>query len=410
VGIIAAMISLRDKINIAQNNRILEAFLYRNLPLRPNVLFLQRKKIFSHSMAKFHSLKIKDVRRETAQCVSIAFDIPKDLKDEFAYKQGQYITLKVNVKGEEMRRSYSACSSPIADADLRIAVKAIDGGRVSGLLNNGIAAGDYLEVMRPMGNFYVDMPADSTQHIVGFAAGSGITPVMSLLKTALKVNGSNTFTLFYGNRESSQIIFKEELDALKTTYGNRLQVVHLLSREEHKDPLFSGRISTEKCVQLMERYTAITAADHYFLCGPFDMIQGIRTAFKNQGIADEKVHFELFTTEAPRADEADGVTENEDNNSPVDQCEVTVILDGEENQVMVTKADNILDAILDAGLDAPYACTGGSCCTCRAKVLEGKAVMEVNYALTEKEVAQGYILTCQSHPTTAKMIVDYDAP
>lgn len=364
-------------------------------------------------MAKFHPLKIKDIRRETDQCVSIAFDIPAELHEEFAYKQGQYITLKMEVNGEELRRSYSACSSPTADPDLRIAVKAIDGGRVSGRLNNGISAGDQIEVMRPMGNFYVEMPANKAQRFVGFAAGSGITPIMSLLKTALHANDTNTFTLFYGNRDSQQIIFREELESLKATFGNRLQVVHILSREETADPLFSGRISSEKCQALLDKFNEAATADHYFLCGPFDMIKGIQASLQSRGVAEEKIHFELFTTEAPQADETGSETEAQaagDGTTPVESSQVLVILDGEETVVEVTSADNILDAILDAGLDAPYACTGGSCCTCRAKVLKGKAVMDVNYALTEKEVEEGYILTCQSHPTTVDMTVDYDAP
>lgn len=363
-------------------------------------------------MAKFHSLKIKDIRKETEQCVSIAFDIPESLREEFDYIQGQYITLKMNVNGEELRRSYSACSSPIADSDLRIAVKAIENGRVSGKLNNGIAPGDSLEVMRPMGNFYVDMPADKTLRLAAFAAGSGITPVMSLLKTALKVNDSNTFTLFYGNRDRQQIIFKDELDELKKTYGNRLQVVHILSRETTSDPMFSGRISAEKCSDLLTRFNEAATADHYFLCGPFDMIETIRGSLMNRKISKDKIHFELFTTETPQEIEGEeqAPEKPETGTDPVPSCAVTVVLDGEETEVEVTDADNILDAVLDAGLDAPYACTGGSCCTCRAKVLKGKAIMDVNYALTDKEVEEGYILTCQSHPVTVEMTVDYDAP
>ncbi len=364
-------------------------------------------------MAKFHSLTVKDIRQETEDCVSIAFHIPEDLKEEFTYTQGQYITLKTSVNGEELRRSYSACSSPLADEDLRIAVKAVENGRVSGKLNGGIAPGDAIEVMRPMGNFYVDMAPEETLHLAAFAAGSGITPVMSLLKTALKVNNTNTFTLFYGNRDRKHIIFKDELDALKTAYGNRLQVMHILSRETTEDPLFSGRISAEKCNTLLEKFNEAASADHYFLCGPFDMIEGIKRALKDRGTADEKIHFELFTTEVPDAAEtAQDAAPDEDGGGtvPVDSCKVTVVLDGEENEVEVTSADNILDAVLDAGLDAPYACTGGSCCTCRAKVLDGKAIMDVNYALTEKEVEDGYILTCQSHPVTKTMTVDYDAP
>ena len=365
-------------------------------------------------MAKFHSLKIKDVRRETADCVSIAFEIPEELKSEFQYKQGQYITLRREFNGEELRRSYSACSSPVADSDLRIAVKEVEDGRMSSYLNNGIKEGQELEVMKPMGNFYTDMPTSSPKHYVAFAAGSGITPILSLLKTALAVSPENKFTLFYGNRSTADIIFKEELDSLESKYEGRLQVMHLLSREETEDPLFSGRMSADKCSDLMERFADTQKANEYFICGPYDMINSINETLTAKGIAKESIHFELFTTPPPETQEAEGLDEdNEDlggDGKPVSESKVMVVLDGEETEITVTDADNILDAVLDAGLDAPYACTGGSCCTCRAKVMEGSAVMDVNYALTDKEVEDGYILTCQSHPTTAKMVVDYDEP
>jgi ring-1,2-phenylacetyl-CoA epoxidase subunit PaaE len=361
-------------------------------------------------MAKFHSLKIKDVRRETPDCVSIAFEIPEELKSEFQYKQGQYITLRREFNGEELRRSYSACSSPVSDSDLRIAVKEVEGGRMSSYLNNGIEKGQMLEVMKPMGNFYTEMPASSPQHYVAFAAGSGITPILSLLKTALAVNAENSFTLFYGNKSTADIIFKEELDSLKAKHGDKLNVVHLLSRETTEDPLFSGRMSAAKCSELMERFEATKKADEYFICGPFDMINSINESLTAKGIAKEKIHFELFTTPPAETVEDENTSNNEGGNTPVAESLVTVVLDGEEMEITVTDADNILDAALDAGLDAPYACTGGSCCTCRAKVMEGSAVMDVNYALTDKEVEDGYILTCQSHPTSAKMIVDYDEP
>ena len=364
-------------------------------------------------MAKFHQLKIKDVRRETKDCVSIAFEVPEDLKSEFEYKQGQYITIKSKINGEEIRRSYSACSSPAVDDDLRIAVKKVENGRMSGHLNNGIEVGEELEVMKPMGNFYTEMPADGPKHYVAFAAGSGITPIMSLLKTALAADPDNSFTLFYGNKGKSDIIFKDELDIMEGQFAGRLKIIHLLSREETEDPLFTGRISSDKCSLLMERFAETKEADEYFICGPFDMINGIRESLSAKGIPDEKVHFELFTTEAPKEDDTKEEEDTDDSaggDVPVDESKVTIVLDGEETEITVTKADNILDAALDAGLDAPYACTGGSCCTCRAKVMEGKAIMDVNYALTDQEVEDGYILTCQSHPTTKSMIVDYDEP
>ncbi len=357
-------------------------------------------------MAKFHQLEIKDIRRETADCVSIAFDIPESLKDSFQYKQGQYITLKVKVGGEELRRSYSACSSPIADEELRIAVKKVENGRVSGHLNNGIEVGTSIEVMEPMGNFYTEMPSGSSKHYVGFAAGSGITPVMSLLKTALASDDTSKFTLFYGNKSESDIIFKDELEALQDKYGERLEVNHLLSREKTADPLFTGRISSAKCADLIARFPDVLNADEHFLCGPFDMIEGIKERLLEEGVQKEKVHFELFSTPVP-AEESE---ESAEGDGSVVEAKATIVLDGEETEITVPVGENILDAALDAGLDAPYACTGGSCCTCRAKVMEGKAVMDVNYALTDEEVEAGYILTCQSHPTTAKIVVDYDEP
>lgn len=361
-------------------------------------------------MSRFHELTIKDIRRETDKCVSIAFDIPGNLADSFVYKPGQYLTLRMKINGEELRRSYSVCSSPVADDHLRIAVKAIENGRVSNYLNSGIKAGDKIDVMPPMGNFYVEMPADKNQHMVGFAAGSGITPIMSLLKTALAANDNNVFTLFYGNSKSDHIIFKDELETLAGKYGDRLRVHHILSRESTSDPLFGGRMSAEKCNDLMGHFSDTQMADHYFLCGPYDMIIAIKETLKNKGIAPEKVHFELFTNVPPEEADDEAKDDSASDGKPVASSAVTVILDGEETLVTVTDKDNVLDAVLDAGLDAPYACTGGSCCTCRAKLLKGKVIMDVNYALTEKEVEQGYILTCQSHPTTSELVVDYDAP
>ncbi len=359
-------------------------------------------------MPSFHKLRIKDIQRETPQCVSIAFDIPDALKEEFSYKQGQYLTLKKEINGEEVRRSYSVCSSPTVDPHLRIAVKEIENGKMSPYLNQTLKAGDELEVMTPMGKFYTEMPQPQPQHYMAFAAGSGITPVMSLLKTALNAHANNRFTLFYGNRNTQQIIFKKEIDSLLEKYRDRLQVIHILSREETVDPMFSGRISPEKCSDLLEKFDHIKKADEVFLCGPFEMTMGVKEWLLNNGYNKENVHFELFTT----AEEA-GVKEKvgkEDAGNNSGDCKVRVVLDGDEVEIVVPKGGTILDAVLDAGLDAPYACTGGSCCTCRAKVMEGSAEMEVNYALTDQEVEEGYILTCQSHPTTPSMIVDYDEP
>ncbi|NEN24411.1 2Fe-2S iron-sulfur cluster binding domain-containing protein [Cryomorpha ignava] len=356
-------------------------------------------------MSHFHKVKIKDIRRETNDCVSIALDIPAELKDNFVYKQGQYITLKLTIRGEELRRSYSACSSPVADSDLRIAVKAVENGKVSTFLNNGISVGQELEVMNPMGNFFVEMPSDKEQHFVAFAAGSGITPILSLLKTALAVNETNKFSLFYGNKSTDDIIFKQELNELVVKYENRLQVHHILSREKTADKLFEGRISPEKCLDLLMNFEEIQNADAYFLCGPYDMTMGLKDKLIEFGIPKEKVHFELFTT----VEKETGPEIGESPSTSTD-TKVTIVLDGEETELTISGNESVLDAALDAGLDAPYACTGGSCCTCRAKLMEGSVKMDVNYALTDQEVENGYILTCQSHPTSPKIVVDYDEP
>ncbi len=357
-------------------------------------------------MAHFHKLKVKDIKRETPDAVSIAFDIPTEVANEFTYTQGQYVTIKQTINGEEVRRSYSACSSPVTDNELRIAVKRVDGGKMSTYLNNGITVGQELEVMKPMGNFFTELRNDGTpEHHVAFAAGSGITPILSLLKTMLAKNESNTFTLIYGNRDAEHTIFKAELDALEASTNGRLKVYHIHSRAAMADEFFAGRISPEKCTKLLASHPEFDKADAYFLCGPFDMIMSTKDTLIDHGVAKEKIHFELFTTpeddavEAPSAEPQGRV-----------ESQVTIVLDGDEMEITVSPDENILDAVLDAGMDAPYACTGGSCCTCRAKIMEGSAEMDVNYALTDEEVEQGYILTCQSHPTSSKMIVDFDEP
>lgn len=357
-------------------------------------------------MASFHKLKIKDVKRETEDCVSISFDIPSELKSEFSYKQGQYLTLRTDVNGEDLRRSYSICSSPVADDEIRVAVKRVEGGKMSTFLNNGIQVNDTMDVMAPMGNFFTEMTADQpSMHFAAFAAGSGITPIMSLLKTALAVNSNHKFTLVYGNKNTESTIFKNELDALQSKYDGRLSIHYINSREENVNSFYNGRISPETSKVLLNDYPGMNAADAFFLCGPYDMIMSTKEALIGHGVVENRIHFELFTT----ADAPVKETVDEGDGSHV-ESQVTVILDGEETDITVGVDENILDAVLDAGLDAPYACTGGSCCTCRAKVESGKAEMDVNYALTDQEVKQGYILTCQSHPTTTKMVVDYDAP
>lgn len=357
-------------------------------------------------MSRFHSLKIKDVKRETPDAVSIELEVPSELKDQFKFKQGQYLTFKLNVNGEELRRSYSICSSPLENS-LRIAVKEIEQGRVSGYFNRQTQIGQTVEVMPPMGNFNTELSASNRKSYIAFSAGSGITPIMSILKSVLEAEPSSTFTLFYGNRTPESVIFKEELEQLQARYSGRFKLHFLYSRQKSADPLFEGRISREKIEAIAQQHPQVLQGDEYFLCGPQEMIEAASELLQNRSIPKEKIHFELFTTAVPTeasVAEAESVNANEGGDS-----KVLVILDGEETEIVVEAGTTILDAAIDAGLDVPYACTGGSCCTCRAKTVEGSVEMEVNYALTDQEVDDGYILTCQSHPQTPRMIVDYDA-
>ncbi len=356
-------------------------------------------------MSRFHSLKIKEVRRETPEAVSIELDIPDNLKDTFRFKHGQYITFKLNIDGEELRRSYSICSSPLENS-LRVAVKEVPQGRVSGYFNQKSRAGETVEVMPPLGNFNTELSPSNRKSYVAFAAGSGITPIMSILKTVLGTESGSNFTLFYGNKDTQSVIFKDAIEQLQTQYSDRFKAHILYSRQPSSDPLFEGRIGREKIEAIAAQYPQVLQANEYFLCGPLEMIESASEILQNKNIAKERIHFELFTTALP----SEAASAAEKTESPeTGGSQVRIILDGDETEITVDPGITILDAAIDAGLDVPYACTGGSCCTCRAKIIEGEAEMEVNYALTDKEVKDGYILTCQSHPQTPRMVVDYDA-
>jgi ring-1,2-phenylacetyl-CoA epoxidase subunit PaaE len=353
-------------------------------------------------MAHFHTLKVKDIRKETADCVSVAFDIPENLKQEFSYKAGQYLTLKFNIKGEEVRRSYSLSSSPDADNEFRIAVKKVDNGKVSTHMNDVLKAGEMVESMPPQGNFVIKDSA-TAKHYIGFAAGSGITPVISILKSILALNNGSKFTLFYGNKTAADTIFKAELDALNAKHDN-LQVVYIYSRENQAEALLNGRLNAEKCNHLTAHYCNDNLAKEYYLCGPEDMIMGVSEALKSSGASKDDIHFELFTTPVNMAGNAKSQSE-----AFAGKSQVTVIIDDQPyNFELASTGKNILDASMDAGADAPFSCKGAVCCTCKAKVVEGKAIMDMNYALSDSEVEEGYILTCQAHPASEKVVVDFD--
>ncbi len=354
----------------------------------------------------FHTLTVSDVNEETRDCCSIAFEVPSELAADYKFIQGQYLTLKAEIDGEEVRRSYSICSSPNS-AELRVAIKQVPNGKFSTYANNQLKKGDQLEVMTPTGKFYTELSPDNEKHYVGVAAGSGITPILSILKAVLETEPNSRFTLLYGNKNTGSIIFKEQIEALKNVYMSRLTVHYFLSREMLDAPLMNGRIDREKCGAIFTRLLDVTDIDECFSCGPEPMIFAVRDSLLEQGFDQAKIHFELFTSplgklgqerkRAPKAKDKGKVTD------------VTIKLDGKAFQFELPfDSENLLDAALKQGADLPFACKGGVCCTCRAKLVEGSVEMEVNYALEQDEVDAGFILTCQSFPTTEKVVVDFD--
>ena len=358
------------------------------------------------STPHFHKLRVADIRQETPQCVSIAFHIPDELKAAYQFEAGQYITIKKVFEGEEIRRSYSLCSSP-SESDFRIAVKQVEAGKFSTYACNELKIGDTLDVMTPMGNFTAAGMSSNEQHLMAFAAGSGITPVLSLMKACLEGNTVSKFTLVYGNQNLHSIIFKEEIEALKNKYMGRLQVVHILSRERLETEVNNGRINTEKCIQLSSGLIDFNSINHFFMCGPEDMIMSVKAFLIEKQIDPKHIHFELFTTgvQTKREDWRSAHSEDEGKMSTI-----TIKVDDRTYDIKVAySGENILDAALRSGADLPYACKGGVCCTCRAKVMEGEVAMEVNYALEPDEVENGFVLTCQSHPKTERVFIDFDA-
>ena len=353
----------------------------------------------------FEQLTIREVRRETNDCVSIAFQIPDQLKEQFQFIQGQYITLRTTINGEEIRRSYSICSSPLEN-ELRVAVKKVPNGVFSTYANEQLKAGDLIDVMPPMGKFFTPLDPTQKKNYVGFAAGSGITPLLSIIKTTLQTEPESSFTLVYGNRNRHSIIFREILEALKNKYMNRFRLIHILSREKTDTPLNSGRIDADKCHTPCKKTIELNQTDAFFLCGPEEMIFAAKAVLENSGVPQQKIHFELFTTAGQQNKK---IINHEEDKDKGPKSKITVKLDGISFDFDLSKnGDAILDAALKNGADLPYACKGGVCCTCRAKLVEGEVEMDVNYGLEPDEIEQGFILTCQSHPRSEKVVVDFD--
>ncbi|MBA3828668.1 MAG: phenylacetate-CoA oxygenase/reductase subunit PaaK [Taibaiella sp.] len=359
------------------------------------------------SVPRFYSLTVKEVRPETADCVSVALEVPEELVEAFRYAPGQYLTFKKHVADAEIRRSYSICSSP-NDKELRVAIKKVREGKFSTFANGDLKKGDVLDVMTPMGKF---TPKEGVAHkqYLGIAAGSGITPIMSIMKALLEKDNESSFTLIFGNRSRNTVIFREAIEALKNRYMNRLRLFHILSREFMDVPLFNGRIDAAKIEEFAKKLIDIPAIDEAFICGPEEMTIATKKQLVDLGMTPGHVHIEIFTSpDQPKATHEKWVAEHAADNGPVSKVSVT--LDGTTFDMdLAYNGESILDAALRNGADLPYACKGGVCSTCRAKITKGAVDMEVNYALEEDDVAKGFVLTCQSHPTTERVVVDFDA-
>lgn len=355
-------------------------------------------------MAKFHSIKVADVYKETKDCTVISFEIPDDLKSEYQFKQGQHLTLRTIIDGNEVRRSYSLCSSPIENK-WNVAVKKINEGLFSTFVNEKLRKGDVLDVMAPNGTFFTEIDPKKAKNYIAFAAGSGITPILSIIKTHLALEPESTFKLFYLNRTVKSIVFKEEIEQLKNRYFNRFEIFHFLTKEHRPSELFNGRFTKEKIQTLTDKIIDVPQVDVCFICGPEEMIYLLRDELINAGLEKDKIHFELFTS---------GISEEDKKRiskiieKKVEGTEVTIIDGGKEfHFVMGDDFDNILDGALAAGADLPFACKGGVCSTCRCKVVEGTTEMKLNYSLEEDELAKNYILSCQAVPTSKKVVVDF---
>ena len=353
----------------------------------------------------FHSLEILDVIRETADCISVSFAVPDALKTTFAYRAGQYITLRADVGDRELRRSYSLCSAP-HENQWRVAIKRVDGGMFSQWAHMLLRAGDSIDVLPPDGHFVYEPQPHRARHILLLAAGSGITPVLSILKTALETEPNSQVTLVFGNRRVKDIIFREQIEDLRNRFLSRFQLIHTLSGEVQEAPIANGRIDGEKIARLILNLVDPNRLDEVYICGPAAMIDAAATACSKAGVPAEKIHKELFGVPglAPFTDRS-----NAEPSDDADRATVSVIADGIERELRVGfKGDSVLDVILASGIDVPYACKAGVCCTCRAQVLEGEVRMDANYTLEQHEVDRGFVLTCQSHPVTDRVRLSFD--
>ena len=355
-------------------------------------------------MSRFHRLAISRVDRETRDAVAITFAVPQALAREFRYEPGQHLTLKADIDGADVRRSYSICSAA-QDGVLRVAVKRAPEGVFSTWANERLKPGDTVEVMPPMGHFNVPLDAQARHHYVGFAAGSGITPLLSIVKSTLAAEPRSHFTLFYGNRASGTVMFREELAALKDRWLDRFNLVHVLSREAQDIELLHGRIDRARAEALLDRWVPLAEVDAVFVCGPEGMMDDVTAALAARGFPASKVRIERFAASIPKHEHRPARPAAVDRT----ETEVTAIIDGVRKVYTLDRTrDNLIDGALANGIELPYSCRGGVCSTCRCKLVEGEVDMDVNFALEDYEVARGFVLACQSYPATDRVVVDFD--
>jgi len=356
----------------------------------------------------FYPLRVKQLERDTDESVVLTFDVPTELADTFAFTQGQYLTLSQAINGEQVRRSYSICSG-LDDGHLRVAIKHVRGGVFSTWANRELKAGDTLDVMPPRGNFFTDIDPGQSRNYLCICAGSGITPVLSIIKTVLAREPLSTVTLLYGNQRTATMMFRNELAFLKNAYLERFHWINIFSREPQEVDLFSGHLDNRKGGALNRRLIKIRAFDEFFLCGPEAMISEVSRGLRGEGINEQNIHYELFAASAESAQQAIERHHARAQEYKDQVSEVSIRSGGREFAFeLSTDGENILDAGLRNGVDLPFSCKGGVCATCRARLLEGEVDMDLNQALRPEEIEQGYVLTCQSHPISKRVVIDFD--
>jgi ring-1,2-phenylacetyl-CoA epoxidase subunit PaaE len=357
----------------------------------------------------FHPLKVRAIEPDTDEAVIVSFDVPPALRDVFSFNQGQYLTLRTEVDGADLRRSYSICAG-IDDGELRVGVRKVAGGLFSNWINQRLKPGDTVQVMPPQGRFFVPLDPSARRHYLGIAGGSGITPILSIMKTVLGREPHARFTLLYANRSAKSTMFKEEIEDLKNRHIARLVLHHVFSGEDTELPLHSGVMNRDKLAEFLGQLVDAKSVDHAFVCGPFQMNDEAEAALLAAGVAEERIHIERFGVAAPQGQvAAAGAVEHESKPGDAERARIVIVRDGLKREFEFLKDNpSILDAASAAGLEVPFSCTSGVCGTCRAKLVEGQVRMTRNFALEKAEVAAGFVLTCQAHPLTERVVLSFD--